>query len=72
LAIEFYHLFEEILVELNKPSLFRGILIEEHRHLAEILNCLQNDVTFTNNINLLTVIEQNSFNCLIKTIENSI
>jgi len=71
-AIEFYLLIEEILAELNKPSLFRGIITEENRHLTEILNCLQNDVTFRNNINLLIAIEQNTFNRLIKIIENSI
>ncbi|HVV67920.1 MAG TPA: hypothetical protein VHE99_02630 [Gammaproteobacteria bacterium] len=36
-AVEFYTIFEQSLQELGKPSIFRGILHEENRHLQEML-----------------------------------
>lgn len=71
-AIEFYTIFEATLAELNKPTVFRGIITEENNHLTEILNCLKRDITFANNIYILSAIEQKEFMNFMNSIDNTI
>lgn len=69
-AIKFYKLFEEVLAEHHQMSVFRGILIEENRHL-DAIELLLRQVT-ANNINLkkLQNFEELAFNQFIDAINN--
>ena len=71
-AIEFYSIFEATLAELNRPTVFRGIITEENRHLTEIVNCLKRDITFTNNMYILSAFEKKEFMNFINSIDNTI
>lgn len=60
-AVEFYNLFDTALNEADKPAIFRGILVEEERHLAEILAALKTFDYADSKIEQLTYIEQQAF-----------
>ena len=71
-AIAFYTLFQDTLIELDMPSLFRGILIEENNHLTEMLNYLKNINTFTRDIKILEAVEQKEFMDFMQIIDKSV
>ncbi len=71
-AIEFYTVFEATLAELNKPTIFRGIIAEENNHLSEIINCLTKDITFANNMYILSAIEQKEFMNFMNSVDITI
>lgn len=71
-AINFYTLFEEVLQQQGKPSVFRGILVEEHRHLDEIATSLQNIPGHDAKLARLKVIEELEFKNWINAIERTI
>lgn len=71
-AIRFYALFDDVLQQLGKPTIFRGILVEEHRHLDEIETCLQSIPGHDAKVAKLKSIEEQGFNNWMKAIERVI
>jgi hypothetical protein len=69
-AIKFYKLFEEVLAEHHQMSVFRGILIEENRHLDEIEMLLKQVITNNFKLKILQDFEEQTFNQLIEVINN--
>lgn len=71
-AIDFYTQCEEILLALNKPSPFRGILIEEEKHLQDINEGLIKIPNFEKDLAILKKIEKKEFDIFLKALKQSI
>lgn len=61
-ANQYYALIDEGLQAHNKAAVFRGILVEEERHLEEIFNELKSNSTAMKQLEALRLIEQQAFN----------
>ncbi len=71
-AISFYKLFDSVLLQLNKPTYFRGILVEEHQHLNEIIYYLNEMNCFSKHLNALIKLEQLEFENFMIIVENTL
>ncbi len=66
-ALKFYTAWEEVFQQTGQPSVFRGILKEEEKHLQEILQWLQAIDGHEHHMTLLQQIEESAFNQLLQT-----
>lgn len=71
-AIQFYTLFDEALIELQQPTIFRGILAEENRHLKDVADSLEFNACTDNKMQRITAKEERAFNTLLQIIQKTI
>lgn len=71
-ALAFYTTFETALRTLEKPSVFRGILAEEERHLEEVKNWLSAIPNYEQNLQRLKNIEEKEFAVFLLEVEKEI
>ncbi len=71
-ALEFYSAFEQVLQELGKPSIFRGILAEENRHLQEMLEWIHLIPDHDAKLKQLKKIETTEFLVFMQAVEKCI
>lgn len=68
-AIDFYQQLERILTSVYQHSIFRGILVEEDRHLNEVTTIVERNIDSTH-IQFLKDLEKKAFSQWIKVLEN--
>lgn len=71
-ANKVYPQIDKVLQENGKPTLFRGILVEEERHLQEINHCLKTIPDAENRATILRPIEQNAFADFVSAMEEAL
>lgn len=71
-AIDFYTLCEQTLLELGKPSVFRGILVEEKSHLDDVLNDIKQTNNYEEKIKQLKISEAKAFQTFLTSIGNAV
>ncbi|MDF3055077.1 MAG: hypothetical protein K0Q74_984 [Gammaproteobacteria bacterium] len=67
-ATDFYQIFESVLCEVNK-TVFRGILIEEEKHLHEVTEWSSSIPNASQKIEALKIIEQKEFAKFMQSLE---
>lgn len=71
-AIQFYSIFDEVLIEQRQPTLFRGILAEEKRHLDDITAGVAFDATIDDTLQIIITKEESAFKNLLQIIQKTI
>ncbi len=71
-ALEFYMLFDKVMRTLGKPSVFRGILAEEQRHLQEINDWLSNIDNHQQKLDQLMQIENTAFEVFMHAVADEV
>jgi rubrerythrin len=71
-ATSFYKMVDEVLADIGSAPLFRGILVEEDRHLDEIKTALTKVPSAKAQLERLEAIEANALSQLIQAIDNAV
>jgi hypothetical protein len=67
-ALEFYTAFEKVVRGMGKPSVFRGILAEEQRHLQDINDWLSSVENHQEKLRQLTQVENTAFEMFMRAV----
>lgn len=70
-ALNFYGIFEKVLKKLGNPSVFRGILAEEKRHLEQVSDWLHAIPNYSaRHLERLKEIEEREFGVFLSAVED--